>query len=102
VRILKDWKVYFPQQAGIAVAIDWDMITAETIEREYPDLILLEQENMRAFSDPGVVTDAVDPHKMSAIYKFYKEASADELPGFKQVFSDRFGAAFVREDLVLP
>ncbi len=43
---------YFPQQAGIAVAIDWDMITAETVEREYPDLILLEQENMRAFSDP--------------------------------------------------
>ncbi|NMA11653.1 MAG: phospholipid carrier-dependent glycosyltransferase [Chloroflexi bacterium] len=102
VRILKDWKVYFPQQAGIAVAIDWDMITAETIEREYPDLILLEQENMRAFSDPGVVTDAVDPHKMSAIHKFYKAASADELPGFKQVFSDHFGAAFVREDLVLP
>lgn len=102
VRILKDWKVYFPQQAGIAVAIDWDMITAETIEREYPDLILLEQENMRAFSDPGVVTDAVDPQKMSAIHNLYKDASADALSGYRQVFSDHFGAAFVREDSVLP
>lgn len=102
VRILKDWKVYFPQQAGIAVAIDWDMITSETIEREFPDLILLEQENMREFSDPAVVANAVDLQKMSAIHNLYKDASSDALPGYKQVFSDRFGAAFVRENLVLP
>ncbi len=63
VKILRDWKVYFPNQPGFAVKMDWEMLTFDQLTAFQPDVILLEQENIREFANPNVVVNAVNPEK---------------------------------------
>ena len=94
LRVFRDWKIYFPEQDGFAVQMDWEMATLERIQAWDPDLILLEQENIRMFADPEAVSEAVDPEAMQKMHAFYASAAQDQLPGYRKVLENHFAVVF--------
>jgi hypothetical protein len=96
IRVFRDWKVYFPNQEGFAVQMDWDMATLDKIKQWQPDLIILEEENLKEFSDPTVIDNAVNPEEMKLIHSFYQQAASDQIPGYDRIMQNSFGSVYVR------
>jgi len=98
-RVYRDWHIYFPDGEGFEVTMEWSFATYTMIETLNPDLILLEKENVKAFSNPDVVSLAVDPGDIKPVYQFYRDAAEDRLPGYRKVQEDGFGVAFARDSI---
>ena len=96
-RIYRDWKAYFPEQEGYAVLTDWELASFPLIEEWHPDLILLEKENIRAYSAEGVLEQAVNKEKMTDTAAFYTAAAEKTLPGYEFLTENSFGMVFRRE-----
>ena len=100
LRVYRDWHIYFPASEGVEVAMEWDFATYAMIEALNPDLILLEKENVNAFSNAKIVSQAVDPGNIKPVYLFYRDAAEDQLPGYHEVLEDSFGIVFARDALI--
>ncbi len=98
-RVFRDWKIYFPEQEGVAIQMDWDMPTMAKISEWQPDLILLEQENLRMFGDADILRDAVDADALRPVHEFYAQAQQDQIPGYEKILEDQFGVVFKKEEL---
>lgn len=96
IRVFRDWKVYFPDQEGFAVQMDWNMATLDKINEWQPDLIILEEENLKEFSDPTIIDHAVNPEEMKLIHSFYQQAASDQIPGYDRIMQNSFGSVYVR------
>ncbi|OQA24530.1 MAG: hypothetical protein BWY58_01670 [Chloroflexi bacterium ADurb.Bin344] len=96
IRVFRDWKVYFPDQEGVAVQMDWNMATLDKINEWQPDLIILEEENLKEFSDPTIIDHAVNPEEMKLIHSFYQQAASDQIPGYDRIMQNSFGSVYVR------
>ena len=97
-RVFRDWKAYFPEQEGYAVETDWELGSLAFLEEWHPDLILLEKENIRAYSSETVLDNAVNTDRMRDAVEFYSAAAAKKLPGYEFLFENDFGVVF-RKDL---
>lgn len=93
--IFRDWRIYFPQKAGQRVEMSWDMANYAFIRELKPNLILLEEENLKLFSKPEIVENAVNPDRMQETHLFYMDAEKNQLEGYQRVFADSFGAAYL-------
>ena len=93
-RVYRDWKAYFPEQNGYAVKTDWDLASFRLIEDWNPDLILLENENIRAYSAEDILDRAVDRDQMKLTADFYSAAAADAIPGYALLTENSFGKVF--------
>ena len=96
-RIYRDWKVYFPEQEGYAVKTDWELADFPLIEEWHPDLILLEKENIDAYSSENAVDQAVNPEKMSQTAAFYSAARDKAILGYEFLLENGFGIVFRKE-----
>ena len=96
-RIYRDWKAYFPEQEGYAVKTDWELASFPLIEEWHPDLILLEKENIRAYSAEGVLDAAVNREKMAETSAFYSAAAEKAIPGYQFLLENGFGVVFRKE-----
>ncbi|MHC1773154.1 MAG: hypothetical protein AB9907_15765 [Flexilinea sp.] len=94
LRIFRDWKIYFPEQDGIAIKMDWNMATLELIQEWDPELILLEQENIKMFGDPAILGTAVDTGSLQPVSEFYAMAGQDTIPGYRKTFENSFAVVF--------
>ena len=97
-RVFRDWKAYFPEQEGYAVETDWELGSFAFIEEWHPDLILLEKENIRAYSSDSILDNAVNTDRMRDAVEFYSAAAGKQLPGYDYLFENDFGVVF-RKDL---
>lgn len=95
-RIYRDWKVYFPESEGYAVKTDWNLASYALIEEWHPDLILLEKENIRLYSDLNVLDQAVNKEKMTETALFYASAAEKSIRGYELLFENNFGMVFRR------
>ena len=97
-RVYRDWKAYFPEQQGYAVRTDWELASFALIGEWQPDLILLEKENIKAFSAENITEQAVNDDKMSGTTAFYTAAAERAIPGYTVLLENNFGVVF-RKDL---
>jgi len=95
----RDWHIYFPSSPTRQVEMNWDMATYDTIQDLKPDMILLERENVALFAKPEIVSEAADPDRMAMVHAFYADAEKNRIKGYRQVFQNKFGLVFVREDI---
>jgi hypothetical protein len=93
-RIYRDWKVYFPEQEGYAVMTDWNLASFALIGEWFPDLILLEKENIRTYGGDNILDRAVNIDKMSETAAFYSAAAENKIPGYDYLFENNFGVVF--------
>ena len=96
-RVFRDWKAYFPEQDGYAVETDWELGSLSFMEEWHPDLILLEKENIRAYSSESVLDNAVNTDRMRDAVAFYTAAAEKQLPGYEFLFENDFGVVFRKE-----
>lgn len=96
-RIFRDWKIYFPEQQGYAIMTDWEMATQAKINEWHPDLIFLEQENIRQFASKESLENAVDRNEMEPIHSFYSAAHENRIPGYQELYSNSFAKVFIKE-----
>ncbi len=95
-RVFRDWKAYFPAREGYAVETDWELGSLSFVEEWNPDLILLEKENIRAYSSEAVLDNAVNTDRMRDTVEFYTAAGGKRLPGYEFLFENDFGVVFRR------
>ncbi len=95
--IYRDWQVYVPQEPGWRVELNWDLASYDYIRQLKPDLILLEQANVKMFSRPDALQNAVNTDRMAATHAFYLDVKEDKVPGYRVVYEDGFGLALGRE-----
>ncbi len=96
-RVFRDWKAYFPEQEGYAVETDWELGSFAFMEEWHPDLILLEKENIRAYSSDSVLASAVNTDRMRDAVEFYSAAAEKQLPGYGFLLENDFGVVFRKE-----
>jgi hypothetical protein len=97
--VYRDWHMYFPQSEGKDVEIDWTLPNYAYIKDLNPDLMLLEVDNIKAYSLPSAISQAVNPEDMKLTYTFYLDASKKQIAGYRLLMDNRFGAAFLRDNL---
>lgn len=95
--VYKDWKIYFPQQAGYQVVMDWDLATYQLMDELNPDIILVENDNVYEFSKEGILEQAIDPEHLAAMHAFYLDAKTNHVEGYELIFQDNYGRAFARK-----
>ena len=93
-RVFRDWKVYFPEQEGYAIMTDWELGSFAMLDEWQPDLVLLEQENIKAFSSESVLDNAVNTDRMRGAVAFYLAASEKNIPGYELLLENDFGMVF--------
>lgn len=96
-RVYRDWKAYFPEQEGFAILTDWELASFPLIEDWHPDLIILEKENIRAYSAEDITERAVNTDKMAQTHTFYRAAAEKNIPGYEFLAENNFGIVFRKE-----
>ena len=61
-------------------------------------MILLEKENIRAYSSESILDNAVNTDRMRDTVAFYTAAAEKQMPGYEFLFENDFGVVF-RKDL---
>ncbi len=96
-RVYRDWKAYFPEQDGCVVRTEWELADQALIDEWHPDLILLDKENIRAYSTDAALENAVNPVRMAGISAFYASAAQNAIPGYSLLCENSFGMVFRRD-----
>ena len=99
--ILRDWQMYIPPKPNIDVEIDWNNITYNSISTFNPDIIVLDQENINFFTSSDVLDQAADPSSMKEYQRFYQDAKADKVEGYKRILKDENGLALIKTQLLV-
>ena len=97
--VYRDWHMYFPEREGKDVEIDWTLPNYAYFKVLNPDLMLLEEDNIKAYSQPSAISQAVNPEDMKQTYAFYLDASKKQIAGYQLLMDNRFGAAYLRDNL---
>jgi hypothetical protein len=97
--ILRDWQMYIPEKVAWRIEIDWNNITNSTIEQVKPDVIVLDQANVKLFTGPDALQQAADVSEMRQWQAFYGAAASDQLPGYKMVLNNKTGVVLVKNEL---
>lgn len=96
LRVYKDWKIYFPEQPGFEVYMDWDLATYELIAELDPDVILLESDNIYEFSKEDILERAIDPEHLAAMHRLYLDAKNNQIEGYELILQDDYGRAYLK------
>jgi 4-amino-4-deoxy-L-arabinose transferase-like glycosyltransferase len=97
--VYRDWHMYFPQDEGKRVEIDWDLPNYDYFKDLNPDLLLLEQVNIQSYSSDEAVKNAVNPEAMQLAHNFYRDAALNQVAGYRILFQNKYGLALIRESL---
>ncbi|MBT3389364.1 MAG: hypothetical protein HN413_03055 [Chloroflexi bacterium] len=97
--IYRDLTAYVPPKSNYDVLMKWKLATYDYINENQPDVLLLEMNYVLEFTQPDAVENAVDPDQMRAWQKFYGDAYADELPGYRILYQNDYALALLREGL---
>ena len=84
-------------KVAIAAVRAFCLASFPLIDEWHPDLILLEKENIRAYSAEGVLEQAVNSDKMVQTAAFYTAAAEKSIPGYEFLTENSFGMVFRRE-----
>ncbi|MCE1254928.1 MAG: hypothetical protein LWX83_15445, partial [Anaerolineae bacterium] len=93
----RDWHIYFPDNQRWRVEMNWDLIDEPYILSVNPDLILLEDENIKLYGDPQNINNAVNPEDFKQAALFYQAANKNQLKGYRLIYRSSFGIALIRE-----
>jgi hypothetical protein len=97
--VYRDWHMYFPEREGKDVEIDWTLPNYAYINDLNPDLMLLEEDNIKTYSQANAISQAVNPEDMRQTYTFYLDASKKQIAGYQLLLDSHFGAAYLRDNL---
>jgi hypothetical protein len=94
--LFRDVAVYVPNAANDKVYYQWGITGYAYINKINADMLLLSKQHLRDYTQPGLT--AIDPNFPDA-YHFYKDALAEQVPGYTLIYQDDFGMAYISTPL---
>jgi hypothetical protein len=98
--IYHDWHAYIPDRPNWQVELNWNLANQAYIDDLKPDLIFLEQENLKLFTQPGSVDNAVNRGEMADWQTFYNAAGHNQVSGYQKIYENNFGLLLAKKSLV--
>jgi hypothetical protein len=97
--IYRDDRMYFPDSDSRHVISYYVATNYSTVQKYKPDIILLLQQRISDFTQPGASANAINKNTFQDIYQFFTDASEGQLTGFHLIYRDDTGLAFVSDAL---
>lgn len=96
VQVYYDYRLYVPQRDGWMYNTSYGILNYGYIEERNFDVILLLESRMRDYLNPYV--EGVDATELEEGRRFYRDAMAGTIAGYKQLFRNETGAVFLSGD----
>ena len=97
--IYRDWRAYVREQPNWKIEMEWKFANYDYLATIKPDVLILEFENIHYFSDESVMQNSLDQSLGIPRYVFYADASAENINGYRLIYKDNFGYAFISNEL---
>ena len=97
--ILRDVRMYFPDSASDRVLSFYVTTNYAVVQKDKPDVILLWQQRISDYTQPGAVAAAINQNAFQAVHQFFSDASENQLTGFRLIYRNGTGLAFVSDAL---
>jgi len=97
--IFRDVRIYFPDSASNHVISFYVTTNYATVQRDKPDIIVLWQQRVSDYTQPGALAAAINKNAFQAVYQFFSDASKGQLAGFHLIYRNDTGLAFVSDTL---
>jgi len=101
LRVFRDQYLYVPPSRQLEVHIRWHSTSHADIAEARPDLILLKRSNLDHFAAPDAVARSTDVEQAERASRFYRDAEADAIPGYRLLLETDFALAYGRTGLQL-
>ncbi len=98
-RIYKDVRLYLPDSDRWNSFSKYETLDLAYFDEHGPDLILLMQQRIYDYTQDSALEKAIDPEQMQRSYDFYTDAQNENLDGYKLIFRDAFGLAYIKDGL---
>jgi hypothetical protein len=97
--IFDDVRMYFPDSASSHVISFYVTTNYATVQKYKPDIILLWQQRISDYTQPGASANAINKNAFKAVHQFFSDASKGQLTGFHLIYRNNKGLAFVSDAL---
>ena len=97
--IYRDVKMYVPDWPNWKVSYRWGVTDYSDIEKINPDLIVLWKQRLYDYTNETALQNALDTGNVAKAARFYQDALDDRLQGYKLIYQDDYGAAYLRIEL---
>lgn len=97
--IFDDVRMYFPDSASSHVISFYVTTNYATVQKYKPDIILLWQQRISDYTQPGASANAINKNAFQAVHQFFSDASKGQLTGFHLIYRNGTGLAFVSDAL---
>jgi hypothetical protein len=100
---VRTYHVYYDVRMYVPARPDWycesifEMLDYDFLKEKNFDLILLRQQRILDYLNPGAV--ALDADQMAASQVFYRDAQQGNITGYHLIYRDTYGLVFVRNRL---
>lgn len=99
LNVYYDPSVYLPQTGDWSSTTTFDLLTYDYIAGNHFDVLLIMQGRIRDYLNPNAT--GIDPNEFALSQKFYRDAQTANIRGYRLVYENDFGKAFVSDDLYL-
>jgi hypothetical protein len=97
LKVYYDYRLYMPGHSDWTVTTTFDLLNYGYIQENKFDVLLLLNQRIKDYINPAV--QGIDPPEFALSQKFYRDADAGQIEGFKLLFRDDTGSIFIRENL---
>ncbi len=97
--ILRDVRMYVADRPGWKVSHKWATTDYAYVEKLNPDLIVLWKQRLYDYTNEGALERALDVEDVAEAARFYRDALDDNLQGYKLIYQNDFGVAYLRAEL---
>lgn len=95
----RDVRLYVPNQSQLEDEVLWGLPDQSFVEENDFDLLLIERQKIRDYTQADTLTSAADPAQMQATIDFYQAAESNSIAGYTMLFENEFGLAYLKTDL---
>lgn len=95
----RDVRLYVPDQAPLDSEVLWGLPDQAYIESNDFDLLLIERQKIRDYTQEDTLENAADPQQMLATIDFYQGVESNSTAGYTMLFENEFGLALLKTEL---
>ena len=97
--VYRDVRMYVADRPNWEVNHRWGTTDYSYIERLNHDIIVLWKQRLYDYTNDDALERALDPGEVAEAARFYRDALDDNIPGYKLIYEDDFGIAYLSLEL---
>lgn len=97
--VYRDVRMYVADRPNWEVNHRWGTTDYSYIERLNPDIIVLWKQRLYDYTNEGALERALEASEVAEAAHFYRDALDDNIQGYKLIYEDDFGSAYLSLEL---